>query len=103
MERRKRERQKDWHTVRHESVHIRARMHIQSDPSACGSLAGQKNKKEIGGYSVCLAACVCTAYAWIDVLCMTCYAISMSKPAVWLHFYADSISVPFHFKFQALH
>lgn len=78
-------------------------MHIQSDPSACGSLAGQKNKKEIGGYSVCLAACVCTAYAWIDVLCMSCYAISMSKPTVWLHFYADSISVPFHFKFQALH
>lgn len=40
------------------------------------------------------------AYAWINVLWMSCYAISVSKPTVRLHSYADSIS--FHFTFQAL-
>lgn len=43
---------------------------------------GCVRNQKMGGYSVCVDACVCAAYAWLRVLCMSCYAICVEACCV---------------------
>lgn len=67
------------HIVWREHVHIQARMHTLYNQLHELWCFGSAKKEEIGGHTICPPACVCIAYASLDVLCMSCYAISMSK------------------------
>lgn len=43
---------------------------------------GCVRNQKMGGYSVCVDACRCAAYAWLRVLCMSCYAICVEARCV---------------------